>query len=469
MQFTALYPDQQELVLAIRQKIREGHRNILVVLPTGGGKTVVSTYLAYQVASRGQALTFNVHRKELIKQTSRTFSDFRLKHGIIAPKYTMSDDLIQIASVFTLGNRLNQVAYPSVIIDDECHHAVAGTWLKISNHYDKAINIGVTATPERLDGKGLGDIYTCIVVGKTTRELIDLGRLSKFIHYALPVDSDFTTLKKRGNDYDTEQQASILSEKKVILGDAAQHYKDYSDGGQGVAFCPNIASSHETAEYFRAVGIPAAAIDSKDDENREEALRDFHAGKLKYIMNHDIISEGFDIKSLECVSMLYKSNSLVRYLQQGGRALRVDKNWPEKIAKIFDHVGMVFEHGMIDEDRDWSLEGKKERKKKEKDGNDLVVRQCPECYAVHEPLPVCPFCGHKYESKPTEYERVKGVLQPIDHSLVDEQRQKDARRKIIASAGSYEELLVLQKEFGYKSGWAKIRWSHHRNNKHKRG
>lgn len=452
-----LRPYQQEAVNNLRAAFRSAFKAPVLQLPTGGGKTIIFCHIAQSAAAKGNNVLILVHRRELIIQTSKALARLDLAHGVIAPGYKKSNASIQVASVQTLVRRLATIDfYPSLIIIDEAHHAVASTWDKILLHYDKAKLLGVTATPERLDGKGLGEHFDLLVKGPTVKFLIENSFLSNLKVYTLPFALSRSLIKIKNKDFDPEESAQSL-EDAGINGDAITEYTSRCPNKPAIVFCCNIRHAEQMADRFIKAGYKAAALVSKGvgPLERAQMIEDLGNGNLDVITSIDIISEGTDIPIVTAAILLRPTESLTIYLQQVGRVLRPA---PDKdFAFIIDCVGNVQRHGMPQQDREWSLEG---TLKKDKSPSVFI---CQSCYAAFErespkwPV-ICPYCGHEHwpEEKP---EGKPGVVLNVDLVEVEENENiitPHDRRKLIAKATCLEDFIEIGKLMGYKPGWAYI-------------
>jgi len=243
----ALRDYQQRDVRRLRAAIAAGHGRILYQLPTGGGKTVLMAWMAARAAERGKRTMFIVHRQELLLQASRTFEAMGIDHGLIAPGHTMSRDVIQVASVLTLVRRFDRVVPPDLIVFDEAHHCPSNTWLRVFGRYPGAKAIGLTATPCRLDGRGLDDLFEIMICGPTARDLIDTGFLSDYVVYAPPIGIDLRGVRTRAGDFAKDQLAEAV-DRPTITGDAVRHYLRLAQDKRAIAFCVSIDHSKHVAE-----------------------------------------------------------------------------------------------------------------------------------------------------------------------------------------------------------------------------
>lgn len=452
---------QQKAVDEIRYAMQCGHRSVLFVLPTGGGKTVIFSYITESAAIKGNRVLIVVHRQELVEQTSRTLSDIGVDHGIIANGWTQ--DLshgVQIASVGTLARRLHRFepSFFLLIVIDEAHHAVAGTWGKILKHFDKAKQLGVTATPERLDGKGLGGMFTVMVQGPSAQELQDAGHLAPAKYFGHP-DRNNNPLPIRGNEFDLDAlEKEALTRKS--LDSPVQQYKARLNGQTAVAFCLTVAHAEMLADSFCIAGIPAVALDGKLSKTvRRKRIQALAEGKINVLTSCMVISEGFDLPSVGGCILLRPTMSLALHLQQIGRCLRPAQD--KTYATILDIVENTKRHGFHLEEHEWSLDGKKKEKKE-----TLDVKECPDCYAI---LPVntktCPECQHVFDPDSLELKTLEEAGDVIVVEL-DQKQIRLTRKAEERAARTLEALQELGRQRGYKPGWAFYR---HKERQLKRG
>lgn len=436
---------QLTAITDIRQAFKQ-HRRVLFQLPTGSGKTVIFCEIARQAVQKGKRVLIIVHRQELLRQTISKVSAACIPWGAIAPGYSMQLDWpLQIAMVQTAARR--DIGNYDLIICDEAHHAVAGSWYSIIKNQPQAYILGVSATPCRMDGKGLGEAFDVLLEGVKMRELIDAGFLCAPKVYAASV-ADVTGVRKLGGDFNRGDLEAAIDKPK-ITGDAVAEYRKLADGKPAIVFCVSVAHAERVADMFRAEGYRAEAVDGGlDDEERKRRINGLADGSVQVLTSCDIVSEGTDIPAVECAILLRPTQSEALYLQQVGRALRPvpGKQW----AVILDHAGNVFRHGMPTASREWTLEG---RTKQAKQAAVEAVRQCKQCYAVHQAA-FCPECGAKAPEKPRKVKQVAGQLVPIE----DVERAKREAKVEVWGAKSLEELKAIAFKRGYKPGWAWHRW-----------
>ena len=441
---------QLNAVESLRSAYRDGARRPLLQLPTGGGKTVVFCYVAQSAVSKGVPVLVLVHREELLTQCSRKLTELGVHHGLIAPGYSRTPDPVQVASVQTLIRRMSTMTWrPGLIIVDEAHHSCAGSWRKVLSHYEDARALGVTATPCRMDGRGLGDVYDRLITGPDTKWLMDHHFLSQYTLFCPPISVDLSGVRTSGGDYNRGDLSRAV-DKPTITGDAVTHYAKHLNGAPSLAFCVSIAHAEHVASQFNAAGYVAKTIDGNmDKKTRAQYIADLGAGKINVLTSCDVVSEGTDIPIVTGAILLRPTKSLGLYLQQVGRVLRPAPGKARAI--IMDHVGNVLKHGLPDDDREWTLEARAVRKRVSKEAEDaLDIKQCPNCFAVHKTAPTCPACGWVYAASKTAPKQVDGELQEVDRECL-----RVKQRQEVSSARTQEDLEKIAKARGYKSGWVK--------------
>jgi DNA repair protein RadD len=444
-----LRPDQYSLISSVRAALGPEVRQVLMQAPCGWGKTVTFSWLCEQVYIRDKRVVIVVHREELFDQVSRTLTEFNVRHGFIAAgRYFAEHCRVYVASVWTLAKRIPEIAEPDLVIIDECHHAVAKSWRTILNAWPHAWRLGVTATPERLDGSGLRDCFQALVCGPSVRSLIDAGHLSEFKLYAPPIEG--IAVATRAGDYAKEALAAWMDKPK-ITGSAVAHYKRLASGKRGIVFCVSLDHAAHVAAEFEAAGYAAARIDGGMERSDRHALvARFKSGDIQILTSCEIVSEGFDLPAIECAILLRPTQSLGLYLQQVGRALRP---WPGKEAAIIlDHAGNALKHGMPDEERDWNLDGQPKASRAALEKVE-AIRTCGKCFAA-SPLAStsCRYCGTVFELKPREIKQIEGELEQITRI----EKRKEQRR-----AQSFDDLVALGQSRGYKNAgyWARKVWA----------
>ncbi len=414
-----LRPYQSEVKTAAQTMWANGTKNVLVVLPTGAGKTVV---LADIVSNNQGASCCIAHRQELVAQISMALARDGVYHRIIGPAAVVklcvrahTEELGEtfynpnaacaVAGVDTLVKRYDSLKpwlqTVTLWVQDEAHHVLKDNkWGVAAGMFPYARGLGVTATPMRADGKGLArdydGLFDDMIVGPDMRNLIDAGFLTDYRIFAplTDINLDDVTVSAKTGDYTKPKLTNAVRESKIV-GDVVEHYLKIANGKQGVTFATDVQTSEDIAEKFRSAGVPAEAVSAKTPApERAAIIRKFKNRELRQLINCDLFGEGFDLPAIEVVSMARPTQSYGLYVQQFGRALRL---LPGKVeAIIIDHVGNVVLHGLPDARRNWSLARREGNgKAKKKDPDEIPVRACPECTSVYERVePYCPYCGH---------------------------------------------------------------------------
>lgn len=444
---------QEKLIGDTRQALRH-YKSVLLTAPTGAGKTAITVFMMGQAAHRGKRAWFLVHQNELLSQTSRALWKQKLEHGVVASGRTLSKLPVQVCSVQTLVNRLNMLDPPDLIIIDECHRSAAETYRRIIAEYPNALVVGLTATPQRTDGKGLNDMYETIVYGPTIRQLINAGFLCEYEIYAPKLDIDLTQVKNQMGDYKKDQLENAV-DKPSITGDAVEHYKKIAYGKRCVVMCVSIKHAEHVRDQYLASGIPAVSIEGgMTKKEREKAIKDLESLDAWVICNVQLLIEGVDIPSIEVVQWLRPTQSLIVFMQGNGRGLRPADNKDHLI--ILDHVGNVERHGLPCQDREWSLEGKKKGKRGAQDQEkDILIATCKKCFHTFLPGPEkCPKCGTPIEHKQGRLiEEKEGELTKLDLTTVKKQARQEQ-----GQARTLKDLVQLGIRRGIKKApqWAAI-------------
>lgn len=430
--------------------MQQGKKSILIQSPTGSGKTLLTAHMLHTAAQKGMRCWFVVHRKELVEQSSKAFLGEGLTHGIIARGFQENRRcLVQIASVQTLAKRYRGHVEPRLIVWDEAHHVAAKSWKVLFEAFQQAYHIGLSATPERLDGQGLGKYFKEMIHGPTVSWLIENKFLSPYKLYA-PAHVNLDDVHKRMGDYDRAELSRAMDKPK-ITGSAVEHYKKFASGKRAIVFAVSIEHSKHIVEEFQKGGFNAAHIDGETSaDRRAEITRQFAAGSIQILSNVDLFGEGYDLPSIECAILLRPTQSLGLYLQSIGRALRTSPG--KSHALLFDHVGNCERFGLPDEDRTWSLEGREKRK------CEFIppVKVCQMCYGAQKPSPACVFCGYVFPVVSREVEQVAGTLTEIDRQQLALKLKWKRQQQGMASG--YKELVEIGKARGFKrpEAWAAI-------------
>ena len=430
---------QNDAFQAFRETFASGVTRILYQGLTGSGKTVLFAFVCLNAVKLGNTVCILVHRRELLNQASRALTTLGIYHGIISPDHNPIEAMVQVASKDTLRNRGG--AKFDLLIIDEAHHATARTYQRIIEQAEFVL--GVTATPCRLTGTGLGTIFEELICGPQYSELCP-EFLAPYVYYAPKCPIDFKRVRAIGGDY-MKDELQRLMDQSHITGDIVKHYAKHLAGKPSICFTVSVQHAHHMAEIFRAHGYRAEAVDgAMKNFVRDAHIRSFSEGRLNVLLSCDLVNEGLDVPGAYGGIFARPSKSLVVVMQQWGRVLRPYEG--KDAAIMLDHVGNCFRHGLPGQAREWSLEkgAIKPAKKVE-----LQIRQCPSCYFVHTPSAVCPACGFKYMAKKKKQPRYKsGELEVV------EEISREERIRLIRDAITLADYHKVGKQLGYKPGWA---------------
>lgn len=427
---------QQDLYDKTKDAFRAGKKRVLICVGCGAGKSYIFAKMAQQ--TKGDVLVLT-HRQELRDQTARLFAD----NGINA----------RIEMILTEANRLGQYPKPALIITDEAHLSRSNSWMRVLDYYDTH-TVGFTATPVRLDGKPLGDIYDTLVTGVSVRWLIDHQRLAPYEYYA-PTAVETDGLRVQCGDYVIRDLEQLMTDR-AIYSDVLKSWERFAKGEKTIAYCVSVKHAKETAEMFSAAGYPAVEIDgATPQKKRAEIMQDFRDGKITVLCNVGIISEGVSIDDVSCCLLLRPTESHALFWQQGMRSMRYQNG---KVAKVIDCVGNYSRNPLFDADIQWSLTESVKKKPKINENGDFFIRTCQSCFKVFKTAPVCPYCGAAYPLHPREikaHEDIELARITAEEAEKAEQKRKQARMEQ-GKAKTFPELLAIGKERGYKNpaAWA---------------
>lgn len=450
-----LRPKQNIVLSAIRQAYVDGYNAPCVVAPCGFGKTVLFSAMAKSAEDRGKYVLIICHRIELVDQIVATLEQFGVYPDIIAASYTRSAIKgrrahVTVASVQTLVRRLNRYPSPTLMVIDECHHALARTWAAIPQQYPTAKLLGVTASPIRADGRGLGTLFDTLIPGPSVKELTAEGWLAPVRIFAPPT-VDTSGLHIRAGDYKQEESEALM-DAPSITGSALSHYRQHANGLPALTFCTSVKHAHNVAEQFRKDNIAAFALDGGTDKQiRRMAVQDFRDGKIKVISQCEIATEGWDLPGVHCGIFLRPTQSLGLWIQMTGRCSRISPGKTHAI--LLDHCNNTRRMGMPDEDRDWILTVDTVKRKKK---DAPLIRVCPQCFAASPArTPACIECGHVFEVKSRqEIEEKDGELV----ELTAEQIARKRERRQVGMTKDLRSLIELGRQRGYRNPerWAQF-------------
>ena len=443
-----LRPYQTKIIEDARALMRQGVMSIQIQSSTGSGKTVLAAFMVKSAVERGGRVFWLTHRTELLRQVFKTFNDVVISSGIIASGWMEEPNLpVQICSVQSLTRRLHKYKKPTIVFVDESHHQAAQSYKRIHDAYNDAFFVGLSATPERTDGQGLGKYFSKLVCGPTTKWLIQNGHLADYKLYA-PSNVDVSAVHLRGGDYASEELNKVM-DRPTITGNAVDKYIQFCAGKRALVFSASVEHSKHVVSEFLSRGISAVHIDGETPtEERLSKMKDFSDGKNLVVSNYGLFSEGVDVPVLESVIMLRPTMSKGLYLQMVGRALRPSPG--KGYAIILDQVGNCERHGMPDHEHRWSLAGHSARSGSS--AQEVKVKCCPKCFAMQPPGNRCRYCGYLFpmNDRATSIKQVEGELvevKKIDRPFVPQW-----------AAQSEADLVEVGRQRGYNNPEA---WAHH--------
>ena len=448
---------QIDCVSRVWAAIEAGQPHVLLTAPTASGKTVIAGDLARDAQRRGMRVLFLVHRRELAAQASRKLHDVGVDHGIIQAGFTpRPGERVQIASVQTLHARAIRscsIELPSadVIFIDECHHVRAPTYQRILKAFPKGIVIGLTATPCRGDGRGLGNTFDTLIESASVAELTRLKFLVPARIYA-PSRPDLTGVAVRHGDY-AEAQLAERMDKAQLVGDIVSHWHRLAERRRTVVFATSVAHSVHLRDELRRSNVLAEHIDgSTPIEERDAIPARLAAGTVEVVTNCAVLTEGWDCPEVSCLVLARPTKSLGLFRQMIGRGLRPASGKTDCL--ILDHAGAVFQHGFPDDEITWTLHQDERAENRAHTARGTrrapALTDCPECHAVRLEGQACWSCGWRPRPRPVVVEVADGDL-----AAVDRQRRTAAINYDIATQQRFFcQLLWITNERGYQIGWA---------------
>ncbi len=505
---------QQKMINEISDNFRKG-KKVLGQLPTRGGKSIIMCHFVELGYKHNRPVLIIAHNSILINQICEDLLESWIPHGVIKSGHYESKDIIQVASVQTLHNRMNQYdpGYFKLVIWDEVHHIKAKTFLEVQQYFSNTAWLGLTATPIRpSSGEGFDDIFDIMVKGPSKRTLIKKHFLVE-TKVASPMPDMLKGLVSRGDDY-TKGSAEKALKETFIHGEYVDQYFQYGtkpDGStmKGLVFCPTVDFCNEVAANFISTGVSAVVISSKDNKyNREEKLKKYYDGTYKLLISVNLFLEGFTIKECEIIICLRPTKVITVWHQMCGRGSMYCKGKDYLI--LVDSCNNMYTLGHPDQDYEWTLKGedKKQVKAKLEELQQKVVR-CDGCKWSYDIVEVkkagitfdpnseyftehpeerekwankpdaifCPYCGAPRETKGRVLKQIEGKLELIsledyekyqaeqkwkaEEEYLELQRQEQDRilkKKEIKNAKSLKDLQEIQKKRGYKPGWAEHKW-----------
>ena len=443
---------QTEAVASVRNAIREV-KSCLLVLPTGSGKTVVAGMIASGAASKGTRTMFLVHRRELVVQAYQTLAkhlpkDFEI--GIEAAGFPRTPwAKMQIGMVQSLKSRLDTIEPPRLIFIDEAHHARAETWNVLLERWKEAYRIGLTATPERLDGKGLGMHFERMIEGPSIAELVEDGYLSPQRVLRPPVDllSGALRVGRSGDYMKTDVENQWKENRDRLAVNAVTSCLRYCEGKRTIFFGRTVGHSQDVASRLRGYGVAAEHVDGTTrSAHRDRVMEAFRSGEVQVICNVRLIDEGFDVPDCEAVIVGFPTKSVTRWLQCAGRGMRPQDG---KVMTLVDLEGASRHLGLPSDPRIWSLADGQEKKTTQ--SRDL--QECVECHTMHYSV-LCPVCNGPQPDDKVEVDVELEEVEP--QPPLRKRTRRELNRELYLARQSDDPVAALNQiaiESGYKSGW----------------
>lgn len=427
---------QVDILKQIAGAFSSGYTRPLVVAPCGSGKSYVFAALAEQTPGNVLILT---HRRELLKQ-----------HNQLLDRLGVSG---RVSMVLTESKHLKQPSDVDLIILDEAHLSRSRSWETVINHYN-APCVGFTATPIRLDGRPLGDVYDTLIQSVDVTWLIDHNRLAPYDYYA-PITVDTDNVRISRGDFHVGDLARIMSDN-AIYSNAVSAWEQYAKRGKTIAYCINIQHANDVAKKFRSQGIRAESISSHTKrEERDKIMDRFRRGDIDVLCNVGILAEGISIDDITCCLLLRPTQSHALYWQQAMRCMRYI---PGKRAVIIDCAGNFARNPMPTDDVEWSLTKRAKASERINPDGNFYIRTCPVCFRVFKTADRCPYCGSEYPLHPREIK----AHEQIELAKIDEQKQaeiaaeKRRLRQEVGMARTYGELVAIARKRGYNMGWVHV-------------
>jgi superfamily II DNA or RNA helicase len=426
------------------------------VAPTGSGKTVIAGEIIREKARARRPVLLLAHRREIIGQTSQKLYDINVPHGIImAGTSPRPMEYVQVAAIQTLHRRAihgNGMELPpaDLLVIDEAHHCPANTYTEIIKRYPEAILLGLTATPCRGDGRGLGGIFETIIECPQVAPLIEQGHLVKTRCYA-PVNPDLSGVRTQAGDYVETQLADHMDRPKLV-GDIVTHWHKFGEHRKTVAFAVNVAHSIHLRDEFIKSGVRAEHIDGSTPKlERDASLARLASGEIELITNCMVLTEGWDMPEVSCCILARPTKKMGLFRQMIGRVLRPAPGKTDAI--VLDHSGAVFRHGFVEDPVEWMLdpdlraESRAHQKRCENHASRLL--ECTQCGAIRVGGQPCGACGFLPQRPPRAITFVDGDLAEVGRDRRTNPNTYDPQIR----ATWHAMLAAIAAERGYASGW----------------
>lgn len=449
---------QTGAIVQLRDCVVNGLKKVIMVLPTGGGKSIIFGQIISNAIDKGKTVLWLVHRRNLVFQMRDVLQGFGIDCGLIMAGNDSDTKLpVQLCTIQTLSRRL-QLADPfnnrffidaDLVLIDEGHRSLSKTYMDLIELYQDKIIISCTATPTRSDGMGMGKVYEAIVNVAGVQELIDQKYLSPVRYFAAKAP-DLKDVKIARGDYVVKELGKKMNKTK-LNGDIVENWLKFGEDRQTIVFCVNVKHSIAICEEFIKRGVSAEHLDAKSgDDERNDVFQRMEDGDIKVICNVGLYQEGLDVPDVSCIVMARPTKSMVLWRQCCGRGLRISIG--KEDCFIFDHGGVIEEHGFLEDEIEWSLSGKDVAwKKKRKSKSEPKPAKCRVCGEIFVGLKTCPRCN-------TELKRFGQKIETIDAELIElKKRKKNNREFTVAEKRQFMGMLQFLED---KNNWNPGRKSH---------
>jgi superfamily II DNA or RNA helicase len=449
---TELRPYQADVIAEFRRAVIGGARRIILVSPTGSGKTVIANDIIRDARADLRKVLMLAHRREIIGQTSAKLHAGGIFHGIIQAGISPRPlEPVQVASIQTLharAIRTDAMELPSadILIIDEAHHCPARTYQAIIDAYPDAVLLGLTATPCRGDSRGLGGIFETMLECPQVAELIAQRYLVRTKCFA-PTKPDLLGVRVERGDY-VESQLAEHMDKPKLIGDVVTHWHKYGERRKTVVFAVNVQHSIHLRDEFIKAGVRAEHIDGGTPKaERDATLARLATGEIELVTNCLVLTEGWDCPEVSCVVLARPTRHMGLYRQMVGRVLRPAPGKADAI--VIDHAGAVLEHGFVEDPVSWTLDPDTRAKSfthaaRCAPGGAKVI-ECTQCGGLRVGGQACPCCGLLPSRPPKSLAVVDGDL-----GLVEDGRAKPPTHN---QREWHAMLVFICAERGYKPGW----------------
>jgi DNA repair protein RadD len=442
-------------------KVLKSAQSVLLQAPTGAGKTVLAAHLiAMRLEHAHERTLVLAHRREIVRQTANKLADAGVEAGIIMADHKPSMADVQVASIDTLWARRSYNGFPdaNLLVLDECHRSMSKRYHELVDHYKKsgAKILGLTATPMRNDGQGLGKIFEKMVRTPDIPWLVEHGYLVP-VSYRVGIVPDVKGVKLTAGDYNRSQLEAVMN-AEILIGDIVENWMAHAKGLKTMLFASGVAHSMHLRDQFLAAGVKAVHIDGDTPtEVRDKVFEQINAGEIQVICNAMVYVEGTDIPCIECIVDGAPSKSLIKVLQAGGRGMRT---FPGKKELLYlDHSGNIYRHGVLGLPRDWELtEGKKlvEKLAEQRKKTEKVQIRCGSCGLMHNRV-ACPRCGVPFEPKGEARAFLPAVLVEMtqwEYEKAIEKERKKVKPAPIDKQQWYSSFLGIAAERNKSRGFA---------------